>query len=223
MVVNPDLVFDTMEHSTYNKKPTVRNKISINKVVKKIPDGPKNLKFNHIDIKQGGLRIVFYADAGLGNLGKDKTDSGRGYVSFLVNDTGTSGVIYWSANKIRRKVHSMLGAETLAIQEALSAAIYVRAQISEIIYQDVDSHIINLIGVTDNKQQVDSINSTKQCKEHRLRMDMAVSQESILKDEVEMKWTTTQKQLSDCLTKNSADSKLLCIAVETGDISQFEF
>ena len=82
-----------MEHSTYNKKPTVRNMISLNKIVKKIPDGPKNLKFNQIDIKQGGLRNVFYADASLGNLGKDKTDSGRGYVIFLVNDTGTCGVI----------------------------------------------------------------------------------------------------------------------------------
>ena len=80
-----------MEHSTYNKKPTVRNMISLNKIG---PDGPKNLKFNQIDIKQGGLRIVFYADASLGNLGKDKTDSGRGYVIFLVNDTGTCGVIY---------------------------------------------------------------------------------------------------------------------------------
>ena len=135
----------------------------------------------------------------------------------------TCGVIDWSANKIKRKVHSILGAETLAFQDALSAAIYIRALVSEIIYQDVDSHIIKLIGVTDSKQLFDSIKSTKQCSEHRLRMDMAVIQESMFKDEVDMKWTTTQKQLSDCLTKNSADSKLLCVAVETGDISQFEF
>ena len=219
----PDLVFDTMEHSTYNKKPTVRNLLSLNKVVKKLPDGPRHLKFNQIDIKQGELKIVFYADASLGNLGKDKTDSGRGFVIFLVNEHGTCGVLDWSANKIKRKVHSILGAETLAFQDALSAAIYVRALISEIIYQDVDSHVIKLIGVTDSKQLFDSINSTKQCTEHRLRMDMAVIQESIAKDEVEMKWTTTQEQLSDCLTKNSADSKMLCVAVETGDISRFVF
>ena len=216
-----DLMFDTMEHSTYNKKPTVRNLISLNKVVKKLPDGPKHLRFNQIDIKREGLKIVFYADASLGNLGKDKTDSGRGYVIFLVNDVGTCGVIDYSANKVRRKVHSILGAETIAFQDAMSAAIYVRALISEIIYRDIDSHIINLVGVTDSRQLVESTKSTKQCSEHRLRMDMAVIQESLNTGDVQMKWTATQEQLSDCLTKNSADNKPLCEAVETGDISRF--
>ena len=164
-----DLMFDTMEHSTYNEKPTVRNLISLNKVVKKLPGGPKHLRFNQIDIKREGLKIVFYADASLGNLGKDKTDSGRGYVIFQVNDVGTCGVIDYSANKVRRKVHSILGAETIAFQDAMSAAIYVRALISEIIYRDIDSHIINLVGVTDSRQLVESTKSTKQCSEHRLR------------------------------------------------------
>jgi hypothetical protein len=80
-----------------------------------------------------------------------------------------------------------------------------------------------MIGVTDSKQLFDSIKSTKQFSEHRLGMDMTVIQESMFKYDVDMKWTTTQKQLSDCLTKNLADSKMLCVAVETGDNSQFEF
>jgi hypothetical protein len=219
----PDLSFDTMEHSTYNKKPTVRNLMSLNKVVKKLPDGPKHLRFNKIDINREGLKIVFYADASLGNLGKDKTDSGRGYVIFLSNDEGTCGVMDYSANKVKRKVKSILGAETLAYQDAMSAAIYVRALISEIIYRDADSHIINIVGVTDSKQLHESIKSTKQCLEHRLRMDMAVIQESMQTGDVKMLWTTTQGQLSDCMTKMSADCKPLCTAVETGDISQYVF
>jgi hypothetical protein len=105
----------------------------------------------------------------------------------------------------------------------MSAAIYVRALISEIIYRDADSHIINLVGVTDSKQLHESIKSTKQCLEHRLRMDMAVIQESMQTGDVKMLWTTTQGQLSDCMTKMSADCKPLCTAVETGDISQYVF
>ena len=45
--------------------------------------------------------------------------------------------------------------------------------------------------------------------------------ESLNTGDVQMKWTATQEQLSDCLTKNSADNKPLCEAVENGDISRF--
>ena len=219
----PDLTFDTMEHSMYNKKPTVRNLMSLNKVVKKIPDGPKNIRFNKLDIKKGGLKIVFYADASLGNLGKDKTDSGRGYVIFLTDDHGICGVVDWSANKIKRKVQSVLGAETLAFQDALSAAIYIRAILSEVIFGDSESQVISLVGVSDSRQLVDSINSTKQCTEQRLRMNMAVIQEALVKDGLQMMWTESKLQLADSLTKGTADPRNLCLAVETGNISEFVF
>ena len=61
-------MFNTMKHSTCNKNPTVINLISLNKVVKKLPDGPKHLRFNQIDINSEDLKTVFYADASLGNL-----------------------------------------------------------------------------------------------------------------------------------------------------------
>ena len=132
-------------------------------------------------------------------------------------------VVDWSANKIKRKVQSVLGAETLAFQDALSAAIYIRAILSEVIFGDSESQVISLVGVSDSRQLVDSINSTKPCTEQRLRMNMAVIQEALVKDGLQMMWTESKLQLADSLTKGTADPRNLCLAVETGNISEFVF
>ena len=219
----PDLAYDTMVHSMYNKKPSWKNQISLNKVVKKLPDGPSHVKFNGIDLKKEGMKIVFYCDASLGNLGPQKTDSGRGYVIFLVNDQGSGSVLCWSSNKVKRKVHSILGGETLSFLDAMSAAMYARSLISEMLYQDMKSKVIQITGVTDSRQLVESISSTKQCTEHRLRIDLAEIQEAVTGGEITVKWTSTKFQLADCLTKGTADFRYLCNAIEDGNVSQYVF
>ena len=219
----PDLAFDTMEHSMFNKKPTWKNQISLNKVVKKLPDGPAHIKFNKIDLKKEGMKIVFFCDASLGNLGPQRTDSGRGHIIFLVNTQGIGSVLLWSSNKVKRKVHSILGGETLSFLDGMSAAIYARSLISEMLYQDMYSKVIHITGVTDSRQLVESVSSTKQCTEPRLRIDMAEIQEAVSVGEITVKWTDTKHQLADALTKGTADVKLLCKAVEDGDISGFTF
>ncbi len=172
---------------------------------------------------KGNLRIVFYSDASLGNLGPNKTDSGRGFIIFLVNDHGIGSVVNWGSNKIKRKVHSILGAETLSFLDAMSSAIYLRSLLSEIMYRDMKTKVIHIVGVTDSKQLTDSISSTKQCLEQRLRLDLAEIQEAVFEEDVTVKWTCTKDQLADSLTKGTADNRELIKTVESGNIGNFVF
>ena len=218
----PDLTYDTLEHSTYSKRPLVKNLISLNKVVKKLPDGPKCLTFNKLNIKEGELKIVFHSDASLGNM-PNRTDSGRGFIIFLVNGDGNGCVLSWSSNKIRRKVHSVFGAETLGFLDGQSAAIYTRSILSEILYRDINSKVIPIVGVTDSRQLSENIRSTKQCRDQRLRLDIAEIQEAVENEEIELKWTSTKSQLADALTKKTANCRPLCKAIEYGNLKDFVF
>ena len=218
----PDLKYDTLEHATFNKHAKVKNLISLNKVTKKLPEGPKFLKFNQMDINRSQMKLVFYADASLGNL-PNRTDSCRGYIIFLVDDTGTGSVIIWSSNKIRRKVHSTFGAEALGFLDAISATLYTRSLLSEILYQDGHSKVIPIVGVTDSKQVFDNCASTKQCTDQRLRLDIAEIQETIEKEGISIKWTSTKTQLADVLTKKTVDSSPICEVLESGMLKDYVF
>ena len=120
----PDLSYDTMELSTFAKDPKVKDLVTLNKTVKKIGDSESKLQFKAMNLKTDALRIVFYTDAGLGNL--PNGNSSRGYVVFLANQNGNVNILSWSANRIKRVVHSAFAAETLGATDVVSDAIYCR-------------------------------------------------------------------------------------------------
>ena len=65
----------------------------------------------------------------------------------------------------------------------------------------------------DKKILLDSVYSTKPLKEKRLKMDVSIIQEMLDKKETEfINWSSTEKQLADCLTKASAScTKLISV------------
>ncbi len=190
----------------------------IYKIVKKIGDKPSRLFFRPLQLKTDGIKIVFYSDAGLGNL--PNGNSSRGYVSFLVNQHGVADVLSWSSNKIKRVVHSAFAAETLGCNDAVSDAIYMRQLISETLYNDPKSRVIPIYGFVDNMQLFEQITSSKQSQDKRVRLDIAEIQECVQKQDIEnIFWIPTQDMLADCLTKRNADSMKLAEVLESGQIN----
>lgn len=215
----PDLAYDTLEHSTYTKSLQIKHLISINKVVRKLNNGPKYLFYRSIDLGKSELKIIVYSDASLGNL-PNRKDSGRGYMVFLYNNEGIANVLSWSASKVKRRVHSVFGAETLGFTDAISAAIYIRQIISEILYGNPRSHIIPVIGMVDSKQLHDQIYSTTQCKDQRMRLDVAEIQESVQSGEIEkVLWVPTKEMYADCLTKKGVNPQNIIDIVESGTLN----
>jgi len=213
----PDLSFDTLEHSTYSKNATVKDLLSLNKVTRRINDGPKMICFKHINLDKDDLQVVTYSDASLGNL-PNKKDSGRGYLVFVTNGK-VFNIVSWSSNKIKRVVHSVFGAETLACVDATAEAIFVRQLLSEILYRDPKKQIIPITGLVDSRQLHDQVRSTGLCTDRRVRLDIAELREEVSNGVIKgIVWVPTGEMLADGLTKKGVCCKNLCTTLETAEI-----
>lgn len=210
----PDLSYDCMELSTFCKSPKVKNLLYLNKVVKKVRDFPSKIHFQPLNLRQDHLRLTFFSDASLGNL--PNNGSSRGYVILIGNQHGIVNLLNWSSNKVKRVTHSAFAAETLACTDAVSDAIYCRQLISEILYQDPRSKVIEITGFVDNMQLYEQISSTKQSSDKKIRLDIAEIQEAVQKEINNIHWIPTDAMLADCLTKRGADSTKLARVIEEG-------
>ena len=117
----PDLSYNTLEQSTFGKSPRIRDLLSLTKSAKRIEEGHQAISFYRLNLEKDNIQIVTFSDASLGNL-PNKQHSGRGFLVFLTNGE-TFNIISWSSNKIKRVVHSVFGAETLACVDATAEAL----------------------------------------------------------------------------------------------------
>ena len=217
----PDLCFDTLEHSTYGKK-KMKHLKSLNKVIKKLPDGPKKICYRKLDVEKGNLHLLCFTDASLGNISETK-HSASGYVIFLT-DGNAANLIAWSSNKVKRVVHSVFCAETLSCTAGTAAAIHIRQVLSKMLFRDPRSEAIPIVVLIDSKQLYDNIHSSSICQDKRLVLDIVVLQENLQKGEIgEFRWVPTPKMLADCLTKKGAFCGDLAGILETGYLHLDEY
>ena len=125
----------------------------------------------------------------------------------------------WISNKVRRKVSSTLSAETLALNDVLDDAVYLKHRISEIHHDNVRESKIPILAYIDNKSLDESLRSTKQIQEKRLRIDIAEVQCMLeLKKINEINWILSKENLSDGLTKRGIDTSVLLQCISTGKL-----
>ena len=110
----------------------------------------------------------------------------------------------WISNKVRRKVSSTLSAETLALNDALDDAEYLKYLISEIYHDNVRESKIPILAYIDNKSLDESLRSTKQVQEKRLRIQRMLESEEIN----EINWIPSKENLADGLTKRGIDTSI---------------
>jgi hypothetical protein len=163
------------------------------------------------------IQIVTFSDASLGNL-PNKQHSGRGFLVFLTNGE-TYNILSWSSNKIKRVVHSVFGAETLACVDATAEAQFVRQLISEILYRDARKLIIPITAFVDSRQLSDQVKSTSPCQDRRVRLDISELREEVSLGLIKsINWVPTAAMLADGLTKKGACCKNLCDTLGSGRI-----
>ena len=88
------------------------------------------------------------------------------------------------------------------------------SQIANHIYKQ---NIKNTI-ITDNKSLNDTIQSSNLISDKRLRIDLSALREMYDKNEIEVKWVTTNSQVSNVLTKRGANRQDLVNILETGQL-----
>ena len=149
-----------------------------------------------------------YSDASFANL--PGSGSQGGLIIFLQDSTGARCPIVWQSRKIRRVVKSTLAAETLALVDCAEAAIFVK----QILVELSACWDLPINCYVDNKSLFDSLNSSKNVDDRRLRIDLAVLCEMIERNEIHsIKWVDTVHQLADCLTKKGASAERLRAAI----------
>ena len=197
----PDLSFDALELSIERNNASVATLKRANKVIKKVKQNESRMLIEPIGQI---VSLVVYADASFCNL-PDGKSSTSGSVILLKGSLG-SRIIDWNSLKIKRKVSSTLEAESLSLKEALNNAIYLGSFISELLFDDFRWNKIPIEGFTDNRPTEQSIRSTKQVSEKRLRIDIGEIQRLIEEKEVQdVKWISKDDQLADGLTKRDVN------------------
>lgn len=200
----PDLSYDVSALSSILKQSNVECIKHANRVVKKA----KKEK-SQVDIPDLGdlshLKIVAYSDASFANL----TDGGSqgGYIIFLVGNNHKYTPITWQSKRIRRVVKSTLAAETLAMVDMSEACLFYRKLLLEILQLKDEPENIKIICKTDNSCLFDSVHSSTQILDKRLRIEMAILREMLERKEIaEFSWIPTNGQVADCLTKKGVPS-----------------
>ena len=208
----PDLAFDLAELSGRTSSLKVSDISKMNKLISKVKANEAFITFPCLkDINN--LRVAAYADASLGNL-PDGSSQG-GYVVFLVDCDGKAALIDWKSHKIRRVVRSTLAAETLAMSDAVDAAMLVVSTWEELTGK---SNGMEVEAITDCNSLFDNVNSTKLCTEKRLRIDIAMLKQMQERKEIILRWTESENQLADVLTKKGVSPLNLSRVITSGQL-----
>lgn len=199
--VRLDVCFTNCQLSNASK-PTVNHLLIANKSV-------KNLKSTSLSIRlsplQGDdLSICVFSDASFGNL--PSGGSQGAYVAFIVDKLGNANILSWQSRKVRRVCNSTLSAECLAAVDAVKAGVLLKHLVSELkCWTNIDMNII-----TDNKSLVQAINSVTPVDDKRLRIEIAMLQESMERKEFENIYMVPSKHnLANALTKQGASCVVL--------------
>ena len=116
---------------------------------------------------------------------------------------------------MRRVARSTLAAETLSFADGMDTAQFV-GQLSEEMQLISSDTPVKMI--TDSRSLFDAANTSSQITDRRLRVEMSAIRESKEKGEVEIVWTSGEKQLADALTKKGASLVPLQEVVSKGKL-----
>ena len=209
----PDLSFNMIACSTHFKGGTVADLKYARKTLTSLKQNTIILRFANLG-NFDKVEIWLFTDASYGNL-NGGTDSTQGYVLFLVRpDNGKCAPIDWRANKIDRVVTSTLAAEAVSLTRGLDAAVAFKWTLQQLLGEGTN---IPVRAIIDNKDTYDSVHSTTDVTERKLRREIgAVKQMLLSKDLEQLIWVRGPYQLADPLTKLGANADSLNEALKEG-------
>ena len=211
----PDLSFNMIACSTHFKGGTIADLKFAKKTLANLKQNKAILRLANLeDISKS--EIWLFTDASYGNL-NGGTDSTQGYVLFLVRPTdGRCATIDWRANKIDRVVTSSLAAEAVSLTRGLDAAVAFKWTLQQLLGTEGN---IPVRAVIDNKDTFDSVHSTTDVSERKLRREIGMVKQMLKSGDLEeLIWIRGPHQLADPLTKLGANGESLMQVMQEGKI-----
>ncbi len=211
----PDLAYEVVDLSTKFNNASVEDLVRVVKLVQKLRSESGNAFIKYTKLgKLNHCYIVVMSDASFANM-KDGVSSCGGHIVMFVGENNNCCIIAWKSGKIKRVVRSTLAAEMLSLSEGLKHGIYIQH-----IVQEITSMKIPIVAFVDNKSVVDSLHSTKQVDDKRLRIDISLVKEMLTKEDViRVKWVPGSCMIADILTKRGVAPFAIIELVQSGKFS----
>ena len=201
--------------------PTLRNLAAAQQLVHYVADNPDQaLRFRSIPHHR--LVMLAYGDSSWANAPGHKSQAG--FLNFLADrdalqpSGGQASLLDWKTHRIRRACRSTIGAEAGAADVAIDHAVYAATAMHEIWCQGFRStqcreklpkEAISVYLITDCRSLYDCLVklSPPNVEEKRVAIDICSIREQI--DASHVKWTPTQEQWADFLTKIQDPSRFI--------------
>ena len=212
----PDLSFNMIACSTHFKGGTVADLKYAKKTLANLKQNKAVLRFANLG-EISKAEIWLFTDASYGNL-NGGTDSTQGYVLFMVRPKdGKCAPIDWRANKIDRVVTSTLAAEAVSLTRGLDAAVAFKWTLQQLLGEEGNN--LKVRAIVDNKDTFDSVHSTTDVSERKLRREIGVIKQMLKsKDLEQLVWVRGPYQLADPLTKMGVNGETLIQVMQEGKI-----
>ena len=210
----PDVVFETKVLSAEFGKASKQSLKLARKELIKIKSGESSIKFPNIG-NMADWVIVGHGDAGIRSLPDKQTSVGGQVVMICNRKSNKTCVISWRAKKIRRKVHSSLAGEALAMLDTIGEVVYLKAVMERVFGSRVND--IPVVITTDAQNLFAAIHSTSLVEEAWSITDIAAIKDSLDEAHVHMvKQVSSSEMLANCLTKRGAGAKSLMQVLRDG-------
>ena len=213
----PDLAFENLSLSTRQKCATYAELKEANKVIKRSRDFQLQLRYNRGRSNIKDWTMYVYADAAFALLDQ-KTKSSEGRFIFLVNEkTKDCHVLNWKAAVIHKVCSDVKTAETLAMQNAMSEAIYLRDILKQVIGFELRIKVF-----TDSKSLKETLQSTTLVENRTMRLSIASMKQWITEGTIhQVFWVPTKRQVADVLTKKGVCTDLVYDILHKGKLPDF--
>ena len=210
-ITRPEISFCVSEVSSRITSATVSDILTINKAIKFVKSTPGYITIPKLDLRS--IKIVTFSDSSFNNL--PNGNSQGAHIVFLADDNNSSCPVSWTSNKVKRVVKSTLAAETLAFSEGADNAYFIRNLLQEIILMPTVS-AIPIHCLTDSQSLFETVGTSNQISDRRLRVEISAIREMIDNDEISIEWVSKDQQLSDVLTKKGASPSPLMRSLQKG-------
>ncbi len=213
----PDLSFETIELSTKFKGGLVEDLIQAKNVAARLKKLDVVVTTSNVG-RFEECQVWVFTDAAFRNL-NNNTDSCGGYFLMIVNIiNGLCAPIEWRSGKLKRKVHSTLGAETLSLYSGIDAALAIKNMVKEMTNGVVD---LKVKAITDNESARKAIYSESEVGERMLRADIAMIKDMIEDGRLaQVVWVAGKSMLADILTKRSVNKIPILDVLENGRLTR---
>ena len=163
----PDISYMVVELSSKIKNAQMEDLKTANSAIIKLAATPTKMMFPKIE---GKLKIVIHSETAFRTL-PDQVSSGGGHLVFLTSEKEQEAAILgWTSNKVKKVVGSILAAEALSLQEAVSHAIYLRGILAEVLEKEEKE--IPMVSYVSSNNLYQAVHSNKFVEDKKMRLDI---------------------------------------------------